>query len=186
MYFVFVHSNPSKNIVLCGSVEVMWCVMFLPAICWCANKTESEILVQGLRQGCNAKKGPTRAARLVINIYNVLPSSCSSYTLVHLCARENSRKSFKHFLLLLLGTPFHWHWGTLWSLFSLTVTSESLLHETNLFSFIGLQVKDFAVIMQWSAHLLHTGKPGRNFWHFFPLGIQMMVLFMNSLCNTWS
>lgn len=30
-------------------------------------------------------------------------------------------------------------------------------------------------------HRSHIGKPGGNFWHFFQLGIQVMVFSMNSL-----
>jgi tRNA-specific adenosine deaminase 1 len=32
------------------------------AICWCANAASTEVIVQGLQQGCNAKKDPSRAA----------------------------------------------------------------------------------------------------------------------------
>lgn len=34
------------------------------AICWCANDTSTEVVVQGLQQGCNTKEGPSRVARL--------------------------------------------------------------------------------------------------------------------------
>ena len=60
--------NDRKKLAPGGMLEyllqTMWRYSLFSAICWCTNDPRTEVVVQGLQQGCNVKNGPSRAARL--------------------------------------------------------------------------------------------------------------------------